>query len=98
MFGGVGSQLTLTWSSPQTIRRIVLYDRHPYDQVTSASVLLSNGTSAAAGTLDNDGGPYEIVFSSPPTVTSVQITITGVSGSTSNVGLAEVEVFGNAGP
>lgn len=99
VFGGVGSQLTLTWSSPQTIRRVVLYDRpNPYDQVTGATVLLSNGTSTTVGTLDNGGGPYEIVYPSAQTVTSVQITVNAVSTSTGNVGLAEVEVFNNTGP
>lgn len=31
-------------------------------------------------------------------MTSVKLTVTGVGGSTVNVGIAEVEVFGNPDP
>jgi LmbE family N-acetylglucosaminyl deacetylase len=99
VFGGANSTLTLTWSSPRQIRRVVLYDRpNPYDQVTGAEVRLSDGTVNTVGALDNGGGPIEISYLVTKTVTSIEFKVTAVSGSTANVGLAEIEVFNNTGP
>lgn len=99
VYGGVGTQLTLSWPGPRTVRRVVLYDRpNPNDQITGGTLLFSDGTSTAVGALDNGGGPTEIVLPAAKTVTSVKLTVTGVGGGTVNVGLAEIEVFGNAGP
>ena len=83
--GGVGTQLTLSWSGPRTIRRVVLYDRpNPYDQITGGTLLFSDGTSTAVGALDNGGGPTEIVLPAAKTVTSIKLAVTGVGGSTVN--------------
>ncbi|MBM7075292.1 hypothetical protein JQX11_02830 [Micromonospora sp. MMS20-R1-14] len=99
VYGGVGTQLTLSWPGPRTVRRVVLYDRpNPNDQITGGTLLFSDGTSTAVGALDNGGGPTEVILPAAKTVTSVKLTVTGVGGSTVNVGLAEIEVFGNAGP
>jgi LmbE family N-acetylglucosaminyl deacetylase len=92
--GGAGSTLTLTWSSPQQIQRILIYDRpNPSDQITSAEVLLSDGTLEKRSQMF-DGKNVEIItFASPKTVTSIEFKVSDVSVSTVNIGLAEIEVF-----
>ncbi len=93
--GEAGSWLKLTWATPQTINRIVLYDRpNPYDQVTGGTLQFSDGSSVAVGTLNNDGSAVTLNFTAK-TVTSVQLTITSVSASTQNVGLAEIQIYQN---
>ena len=89
----VGAWLNLVWSSAHTIDRVVLYDRpNTSDQITSAILSFSDGSSVSVGTLNNDGSATTIVFSAR-TVTSLLLTVTGVSGTTLNVGLAEIEVY-----
>jgi alpha-glucosidase (family GH31 glycosyl hydrolase) len=89
-----GAWLQLNWKSPQTIDRIWLYDRpNTDDQVTSATITYSDGSSTTVGTLPNDGKtPLEVTFPSK-TVSWLKITVTGTSKSTQNVGLSEVAVF-----
>src|SRR5437660_12616684 len=44
--GGAGSWLKLTWSSAQTINKIVLYDRpNLSDQITGGNIQFSDGSS-----------------------------------------------------
>jgi hypothetical protein len=104
--GGAGSWLMLTWNSPQTVDRIVLYDRpNVNDQITGGNIQFSNGSSITIGVLNNNGTATDFTFAAK-TITSLQLNITSVSASTSNVGLAEIQVFGtgssqpiaNAGP
>ncbi|WP_186317662.1 PIG-L family deacetylase [Curtobacterium sp. 9128] len=93
--GGVGSTLRLTWGSPVTVGRVVLYDRpNSDDQVTSATLTFPDGSSVPVGTLDNAGGATTVSFP-PRSVSSLTVTVTGVSGTTKNVGLAELEAFGS---
>jgi hypothetical protein len=88
-----GAWLNLVWSSAHTIDRVVLYDRpNLKDQITSAILSFSDGSSVSVGTLNNDGSAVTIVFSAR-TVTSLLLTVTGVSGTTTNIGLAEIEVY-----
>ena len=50
--GGAGSWLKLTWSSPQTVNRIVLYDRpNLNDQITGGNIQFSDGSSVTVGPL-----------------------------------------------
>jgi hypothetical protein len=91
--GGAGSWLKLTWSSPQTVGRIVLYDRPNLDdQVTAGNIQFSDGSSITVGTLNNDGTATTFTFASR-TITSLQFNITAVSATTQNVGLAEIQVY-----
>ena len=91
--GGAGSWLKLTWSSPQTIDTIVLYDRpNPNDQITGGNITFSDGSSIAVGTLPNDGSASTLTFAAK-TVTTLQLNITSVSSTTQNVGLAEIQVY-----
>jgi LmbE family N-acetylglucosaminyl deacetylase len=93
--GGAGSWLKLTWTSPQTVSRIVLYDRpNTDDQITGGNIQFSDGSSVPVGTLNNNGAAVIISFSTR-TITSLQLNITSVSASTINVGLAEIQVYGS---
>jgi len=89
---GVGAWLTLTWQAPVWIDHIVLYDRpNSADQITGATLHFSDGSNVTTGALPNDGSAKTITFT-PRSASSVTMTVTGVSGSTTNVGLAEMEV------
>ncbi len=92
---GVGAWILLSWASPYLVDRIVLYDRpNSSDQIMSATLTFSDGSTVAVGTLPNNGAGSEILFA-PRSVTSVKLTVTGVSSTTGNVGLAEFQVFGS---
>jgi hypothetical protein len=58
-------------------------------------VTFDDGTKVSVGALANDpsGGPTIVKFASKTTST-LTVTITGVSATTENVGLAEVAVYG----
>jgi LmbE family N-acetylglucosaminyl deacetylase len=91
--GGAGSWLKLTWSSPQTIDTIVLYDRpNGSDQITGGNITFSDGSSITVGTLPNSGSASALSFTAK-TVTTLQLNITSVSTSTQNVGLAEIQAY-----
>ena len=93
---GAGAWLKLTWPEAVTVSRIVLHNRLDLDdQITGATLQFSDGSSVDVGTpLPNDGSALTIDFS-PRTVTSVKLEITSVSATTTNVGLAEIEVYAN---
>ena len=87
-----GAFLTLAWSSAYTIDHVVLYDRpNGVEQITSAMLSFSDGSTLAIGELNNDGSATTINFT-PRTVTALTLTVTGATGV--NIGLAEIEVFG----
>lgn len=93
--GRAGSWLQLTWAAPVTIDRVVLHDRpNANDRVTAATLLFSDTSSVATGTLVNEGTATTVTFA-PRTVTSVRLNVTGVSTATENVGLAEIQVWGD---
>jgi LmbE family N-acetylglucosaminyl deacetylase len=97
--GGVGSWLKLTWSGSYTVSSVVLYDRPNLDdQITSGTLTFSDGTVLPFGELPNAGTTgLTVTPSSPIATTSVLMSVTGVSSTTVNVGLSEIEVFGIAG-
>jgi LmbE family N-acetylglucosaminyl deacetylase len=91
--GRVNSTLTLTWTSAQTINEVVLYDRpNTSDQITAGTLTFSDGSTVAVPSLNNDGTATMITFPAK-TTTSLKLTVTKVSASTQNVGLAEIQVF-----
>jgi len=92
--GTVGATLTLTWVTPQTIDRVLLYDRpNTTDQITSGTVTFSDGTTLPVGALPNDASaPLTLRFPAK-TVTSLTFKVTGVREKTQNAGLAEIAVF-----
>ena len=91
--GKAGSWLQLGWSSPITVDKVVLYDRpNTDDQITAANLVFSDGTKLATGSLNNNGAATTVTIPAQ-TTTSVRLEITGVSTTTWNVGLAEIEVW-----
>jgi hypothetical protein len=88
-----GAWLQLTWSAPVTLDHVVLFDRpNANDQITSATLAFSDGTTVPVGELANDGSATTVSFSRR-TTTSVKLLITGVSATTGNVGLAEIQAW-----
>ena len=86
-----GAWITLTWSAPQTISSVILYDRpNLTDNVTSGTLLFSDGSSVAVGALPNNGAAYNVLFPSR-TVTWVKFRVDTAVGL--NIGLAEFQVY-----
>lgn len=86
--------IRLTWPREQNVNRIWLFDRpNDIDQITSAMILFSDGTTAKIGSLPDDGkAGLEITF---PTrkVRWMAVLVDSVKPSTQNIGLAEIAVF-----
>ena len=92
-WGGVGVTYTLTWASPVTTDAVVLHDRvNLADQVTGGTLTFSDGSTVAVPALENAGGATTVTFPARAT-TSVRFTVTSVSASTRDVGLAELRVL-----
>ena len=88
-----GAWIKLTWATSALVDRIVLYDRpNTDDHITGATLTFSDGTTVTVGALNNTGLATVITFT-PRSITSVTLTITTVGPDTSNIGLAEFEVF-----
>ncbi len=84
----------LTWRDAQNIDRVWLFDRaNASDQVTSAMLVFSDGSTISVGELPNDAKTGIEVKFSPRKVTWMAVIVTGVSPSTENVGLAEIAAF-----
>ena len=95
--GKVGTTLTLKWTKSYTLEKVVLYDRpNTDDQITAGKLTFSDGQSVSFGALANSGTPGLAVSFPAHATTSLQMTVTGVSTTTRNVGLAEIEAFGVA--
>jgi LmbE family N-acetylglucosaminyl deacetylase len=95
---GVNAWVQLTWSSAQTLNQVRLFDRpNTDDRVMAGTLTFSNGASVAVGPLDNAGAGLAVSFSSR-SVTWVRFTVTQVSASTYNVGLAEFQAFNSDAP
>jgi LmbE family N-acetylglucosaminyl deacetylase len=93
--GTVGSWIEVDLPSPTTVNGVVLSDRpNPLDQITGATLVFSDGSSVAIGPLANNGSAKTIAFPSRST-TSVRLVVNSVSPTTKNVGLAELEIYGN---
>ncbi len=92
---GAGATLKLTWDQCYPVTRISLYDRpNPDDQITDARITFGDGSSIAVGSLPNDGSAFDV--SGPAAcIDSLSLEVTAVSGTTTDVGLAEIEVFGS---
>ena len=91
---GAGAWIKLTWSTPYTVDRVVLYDRpNSNDQVLGGTLTFSDGSTVTVGPLTNSGAATEVTFA-PRSVTSLTFTVGYVSSSTRNAGLAELQVNG----
>jgi uncharacterized repeat protein (TIGR01451 family) len=93
-----GSWLKLTWNSAQAINHVVLYDRpNGNDQITGGTLSFSSGGNVAVPSLNDDGSPVTVNFPARST-TTLTLTINSVSSTTTNVGLAEIEVWTDRHP
>ena len=94
----VGASLRLTWAVPQTVRRVVLWDRpNLTDQVTSGTLTFSDGSYVDVGPLPNDAKTGLTLSFPSKTITWAEFTVTGVKPGTENAGLAEIAVFKTQG-
>lgn len=88
------AMLRLSWEKSRRIRRIWLFDRpNLKDQIVSALLVFSDGSTIGVGELPNDASACKEIAFSPKEVTWVALLITAVSRETRNVGLAEIAVF-----
>ncbi len=92
---GVGAALTLDWSSPVTVERVVLYDRpNGDDHIQGATLTVGNAAPVDVSALPNGGGAHTVTFDPPVPADRLVLTVTAVSAQNVNIGLAEIEVFG----
>jgi uncharacterized repeat protein (TIGR02543 family) len=90
-----GAWLNLSWATSYAVNQVVLYDRpNVNDNITSATITFSDGSSIIVGPLNNDGTATTYTFPAR-VITGLKMTVTGVSSNTQNVGLSEIQVFGN---
>lgn len=89
-----GAKLKLSWKAPVTASQVFLFDRpNKDDQVKSAVLRFSDGSTARVGELQNTGEfPYRVHFPAK-TFDWVELEITEVSATTRNAGIAEMAVF-----
>lgn len=88
---GADSWITLTWTTPHTLRRVVLYDRPNADDTITAGTILPGGAAPiSTGPLAGQYAPT-IVDLPDPTVTTLTLRIDAVAPTTMNIGLAEIE-------
>ncbi len=86
-----GAWITLSWPDLQQVNRVVLYDRpNLTDQILSATIRFSDGSSLTLGPLANDGAPVTLRF---PTKWTNEVTVYINSAKGYETGLAEIEVF-----
>lgn len=86
-----GAWIQLNWPRPFQLDRVTLYDRpNTNDRVMGGTLLFSDGSTVAVGSLDNAGAGLNVSFT-PRVTTSLRFTVTAVSAPTENVGLAELE-------
>lgn len=91
--GGAGEWLQLTWITPQTLQKAVLYDRSDRNvQVLSGTLTFSDGSSVKVGKLQNDGEAGTVVSFPERRVSWVKFTVDAVKPGTTQAGLGEIEV------
>jgi LmbE family N-acetylglucosaminyl deacetylase len=91
---GAGAWLELTAPVAVTVTGVVLHDRpNGDDRITGGTLTFSDGSTVTVPALADDGSATVVTFPAR-TVTSVRFTVTSVSASTLNAGLAEFEVYG----
>ena len=92
---GTGAWLELTWPTAKVIDQVKLFDRpNLNDQVLAATLEFGDGTIVPVTALDNGGAAKTISGFAPVTTDSLRITFDQVAATTSNIGLAEIQVLG----
>jgi hypothetical protein len=88
------AMLRLTWSKPQTIDRVWLFDRpNDLDQITAGMLVFSDGTTLTTGALPDDAKKGLEVAFPPKPVTWVAFLVTGCKKGSPHIGLSEIAVF-----
>ena len=91
-----GAWVKLSWPESYLSDKIMLYDRpNLNEQILSATLSFSDGTSITVGPLNNSGSAEEVRF---PARKFSWVTLTVTEASGTNIGLAEFQVFGNRFP
>ena len=91
-----GAWLNLSWPQSYIVNKIVLYDMpNLNEQILNASLYFSDGTTITVGPLTNSGSGDVFLFPAKRT-NSVKLTVSQANGS--NIGLAEIQAFGNLSP
>ena len=84
----------MSWEEPRRVSRVLLFDRpNTDDQITGGTLTFSDGT-VGLGALPNGGSTPLEVGPIVHETTSLKMTVTSTSGSTFNVGLSEILVYG----
>jgi hypothetical protein len=87
-----GAWIRLTWASAIPASEVILYDRiNTTDNILSGTLSFSDGSTLPVGPLPASG-PGLLVSFSAKTITWVQFTVNSAQGS--NIGLAEIQVYG----
>lgn len=87
-----GAWINLNFGTNRQISKVVLYDRpNANDQITGGKLVFSDNSEVEVGELPNDGRPLEIEVSKQSS--SVKFVVTSVSETTTDTGLAEIEVY-----
>jgi hypothetical protein len=88
------AMIRLSWDSPQTVRRVWLFDRpDPGDHITVGVLLFSDGSAVRVGEFPNDAKSCKELSFPPKTITWVVFAVDAVSKETADTGLAEMAVF-----
>ncbi len=88
-----GAWIKLSWPEIYSVNRIVLYDRpNQNDQIKSATIKFSDGTSINVDAFPNNGTEKIISFPTKQ-VTWIKLVVEDATGE--NIGLTEFEVYGN---
>ncbi len=90
----VGGWIRLSWDTPQTIRRVLLYDAPSHNEhIISGQLRLSNGVMFDVGELPNDGRAAREISFAPQTVDYIEFMITGVGRTRRGAGISEIVVY-----
>lgn len=86
-----GAWIKLSWTMPQWVKCLVLYDRpNLIDHIEKATLTFSDGDFIEVGPLTNNGSGDVISFQ-PKSITWIKLIISQASGE--NIGLSEFEVY-----
>lgn len=92
---GTGAWATLAWSTPQTVSKVVLFDRiNTADQIMSGELAFDDGSIVPVGAVPNEPTQGPLVVSFPARkARSMTFRVKSVSSTTENVGLSELAVY-----
>lgn len=87
-----GAWIDLKFRETKDISKVVLYDKpNMEDQILGGTLVFDDGSEIKVGELSNNGRPVEIEVNKASK--SIKFVVTKVSESTTNTGLAEIEVY-----